>query len=487
MGRKERKQNKNVDGYNNTKKQKLPNEIQGTNRNKSHFEDLANEIIYEIFEYLDVYHIYQGFFYLNIRFQNLLINTNLPIQINIPTMSKINFEHYYQNMIKPNKHRINLLRLSHPFTVDIIFSPSRLILQFLQLETLILDNIDAKYLHNILKHSILLPKLYSLVLTPIDYVQDPIDFKRSSIEYLVINSRFPFDSLNDFFFCLPNLRYLSINCLVGSRYSDIHYYPIVLKYLNHVSMKLDYINFNLLEKLIKRFFHHVEILRLTTQFYQTYLNAKRWQKVIQTYMPNLRIFDIHHEDSIQDNHILYHNLMEEFNSLFWIERQWFFTHQHDWQQRLDSGIFYSTNPYRRKDYTFYWELDQQLCPHIQENNLNSVKHIHICSKQARNNCINYFPNVTELTITHFFQTSDHSISITLNLMIPLKQLTKLVIESDHFPFDEIVKLLYFTPNLHTLKLDLLRLYETNLKVLYQNEIFQYVLNENHIQNLDLRH
>ncbi|CAF5054351.1 unnamed protein product, partial [Rotaria sp. Silwood1] len=91
----------------------------------SHFEDLANEIIYEIFEYLDVYHVYQGFFYLNIRFQNLLINTNLPIQINIPTMSKTNFELYHQNMIKPNKHRIDLLHLSNPFTVDIIFSPPR--------------------------------------------------------------------------------------------------------------------------------------------------------------------------------------------------------------------------------------------------------------------------------------------------------------------------------------------------------------------------
>ncbi|CAF3635086.1 unnamed protein product [Rotaria sp. Silwood1] len=519
MGRKKRQQNKNVDGYNSTKKQKLPHE-KATNRNKSHFEDLANEIIYEIFEYLDVYHVYQGFFYLNIRFQNLLINTNLPIQINIPTMSKTNFELYHQNMIKPNKHRINLLHLSNPFTVDIIFSPPRLILQFIQLETLILDNIDAKYLHNILKHSILLPKLYSLVLTPIDYVQDlstlfiyifrlpklksckftyrtkddeellPIflaDLKHSSIEYLVINSRFPFDSLSDFFFCLSNLRYLSINCLVGSRHSDIHNYPIVLKHLKHVSMKLDYIHFNLLKKLIKHFFRHVEVLRLTTQFYHAYLNAKRWQELIQTHMPNLRIFDIHHEDSIEDNHILYHNLMEEFNSLFWIERQWFFAHQHDWQQTLDSGIFYSTNPYRRKDYTFYWELDQQLCPHIQENNLNSVKHVHICSKQARNNCVNYFPNVIELTIKHFFQTSDHSISITLNRMIPLKQLTKLVIESYDFPFEEIVKLLYFTPNLHTLKLDLLPLYKTNLKVFQQNEIFQYVSNRNHIRNLDLRH
>ena len=60
-----------------------------------------------------------------------------------------------------------------------------------------------------------------------------------------------------------------------SHYSDIHNYPIVLKHLNHVSLKLDYIHFNLLEKLIKHFFRHVEVLRLTTQFYEAYLNAKR--------------------------------------------------------------------------------------------------------------------------------------------------------------------------------------------------------------------
>ena len=88
-------------------------------------------------------------------------------------MSKSNFELYHKNMIKPNKHRINLLRLSNPFTVDIIFSPPRIICDYIQLERLILDNIDAKYLNNILKHSILLLKLHSLVVTPADYVQDP--------------------------------------------------------------------------------------------------------------------------------------------------------------------------------------------------------------------------------------------------------------------------------------------------------------------------
>jgi hypothetical protein len=80
-------------------------------------------------------------------------------------MSKSSFEHYNKNIILPNKHRINILRLSNPFTVDIVFSPPRIISKFLRLEKLILDNIDAKYLNNILNQSIHLPKLKYCKLT----------------------------------------------------------------------------------------------------------------------------------------------------------------------------------------------------------------------------------------------------------------------------------------------------------------------------------
>jgi len=102
--------------------------------------------------------------------------------------------------------------------------------------------------------------------------------------------------------------------------------------------------------------------------------------------------------------------------------------------------------FRRKDYTFYWKLDKQICPHVQETNLNSVKHVYICSKRTTNNSVNYFPNATELTIKDYFKTSDDSISTTLNRIIPLTQLTKLVIESYNYPFEQLVKLLCSTPN-----------------------------------------
>jgi len=136
---------------------------------------------------------------------------------------------------------------------------------------------------------------------------------------------------------------------------------------------------------------------------------------------------------------------------------------------------------RRKDYTFYWEMDRQICSQVQETNLNSVKHVRIYSKRITDSCVNYFPNATELTIKNNFKTSDDSISTTLNRIIPLTQLTKLVIEGYDFPFEEIVKLLYFTSNLHTLKLDLLSLNEINLNLRDKNDIFQHVS----IKNLEL--
>jgi hypothetical protein len=333
--------------------------------------------VYEIFEYLDINDAYEGFFNLNQRFKNLFINSNLPIQVNISTISKSKFEHYHKNIILPNKHRINILRLSNPFTVDIVFSPPRIISKFIQLESLILDNIKAKYLENILIHLCFLPELHSLTINPIDYVENPTLFyiqifrlpklkycqikfetkndqesllffnnQLSSIEHLVIKNRFRFHSFNNLLLYLPQLCYLSIDCLDGSQQKDVELSPIILKNFKYVSLKLDLINFNELKKLVKYFFHHIEVLRLTTRFYEAYLDAQKWEESIVSSMPNLRIFDINHDGLIRNNPLSYHDLIKQFNSSFWNERQWFFTHQHDWQERLDSAVFHSTDPYR---------------------------------------------------------------------------------------------------------------------------------------------
>ncbi|CAF1365880.1 unnamed protein product [Rotaria sordida] len=525
MKRAKQQDNDLVQFLNINKKRKLENQIISINSNKSDrvyiFEDLANEILYEIFEYLDVYDIYKGFYNLNKRFQNLAINSNVLTKINISTISKSNFEDYYRNILIPNRNRIKFLRLSNPFTADIIFSPPRTLLNFIDLEILILDNVQIKYLNKISRHLIELPKLHSLTISLIGYNQAlnilflnifhlpklkycKIEYQTkdydyelfqlyltqldsSPIECLIVNGRFPFNAFHNLLCCVSKLQHLTINSLCFSFHfveqEKLSY--IDLKYLKHVSIKLDLISFYELESIIKKFFYHVQVLRFTTRIDEDYLNAKRWQKLIISYMPSLPIFDINHKDFIKNNNLTYHNMIHQFNSSFWIEKRWFFTHQHYWKSKLNRGIFYSTASYRRKDYRYYCQSVNPICSNIQKENLNSVKHFYIVSKEIEHNGVNYFPNVKTLSIKNEFIKSNNSIIATLHRMIPLIQLTKLVIECWIFPIKNIINLLYFTPNVHTLSLSLLLLDNVNKNSKKENEIFQNVSKKNKIQKLIL--
>lgn len=346
-------------------------------------EDLANEIIYEIFDYLDIYHVYDGFFDLNKRFKKLLNNSNLPIQVNISAMTKPIFERCYRKIILPNQHRINYLRLSNEFMTDIVFSPPRIITQFPQIESLVLDNIIYKSFKNISTYLTHLPKLQSLIisfteqlecenipfgtifpLTNLKYFKityqetneyDPsaiyfTEYGRSSIEYLVINTCFHVESFNNLLFCFPKLRHLSIDCLRSSYRTTKKMdkeHPVALEHLKFVSIKLDFIDLNHIEDSFKKFFRYVEVLHLTTKR-NTFecLDAKRWERLISTYMPNLRIYDVNYYGFGLPNQSTFHELVNQFKSSFWIKKHWFITHQHNEREDLNHGMLYSTDPYR---------------------------------------------------------------------------------------------------------------------------------------------
>ncbi|CAF4825675.1 unnamed protein product, partial [Rotaria sp. Silwood2] len=127
---------------------------------------------------------------------------------------------------------------------------------------------------------------------------------------------------------------------------------------------------------------------------------------------------------------IYHNLIENFVSPFWIKQQWFFTHHHEQQGNCHTGYFYSTNSYKKKDYTLYYGIDENNCQFYQQINCDKIKHVRICGTQSKNSIINYFPNAIELT----FDLSNDSITIDLNRILPLSKLRKLVIECYQFSF-----------------------------------------------------
>ena len=353
----------------------------------THFEDLSNELIYEVFEYLHDFHVYQAFYNLNIRFYNLITHSTFPLQINILPMSKSNYQQYYKDIIEINTHRINSLCLSNLFIYDIVSSPIRILSELLQLENLVLDNIESKSLEKLLPKLISLPSLSSLTINSADTVKNgndiysqvvrlpalkycklslegwyygilSIPFTTSSyspIEYLNINNVFYLDQLDNLLSHVPQIRRFSVGLLRDYRLKQTSPHSPVLNYLTHVSLTLDNVRFDRFERMMANLFSIIQVLHISIRYSDDvgYMKNEKWEQLISSHMPNLHIFDIRHEDwrcqptnttSYSNNHCWsLDSQIDQFASPFWIERQWFFTLQSNYKSR---AIFYSTDPYR---------------------------------------------------------------------------------------------------------------------------------------------
>ena len=113
--------------------------------------------------------------------------------------------------------------------------------------------------------------------------------------------------------------------------------------------------------MIINFFHHIQTLRISAKtryfysFYPGLLDANRWEQLISTHMKNLSVFDFqyeYHEWHYNNNRAAYETAANKFNSLFWIERQWFFESQFYRTSSVNNGIFYSINPYKYQSMNF---------------------------------------------------------------------------------------------------------------------------------------
>jgi hypothetical protein len=96
-----------------------------------------------------------------------------------------------------------------------------------------------------------------------------------------------------------------------------------------------------------------------------------------------------------------------------------------------------------------------------------------------------FPNATQLTLSENFDVPRDSIATNLNRIISLGQITELTLDCHRFHFEQIIKLLYFTPNIRTLKLDSILLYGTDSGSIEHSDIFKIVSNTNIVANLTI--
>jgi hypothetical protein len=296
-------------------------------------------------------------------------------------MSKSALKRYNADIIETNIHRISTFRISNRLMYELVFSSIYKIMGFGRIKTLVLDNIESQYLENLLDQLLRSSLLSSLVISTIDTVKNgntiyhqivrlpalkfckllllqwsdyltlPVSINESSpIEHLSINNHINPQQLHSLLSYVPQLRRLFLSSLKNSSTKPTNTCPLVLDRLTHIDFKVDSIDFDQFERLIIDLFPMIQILRVTSEgiLDRKYLDADRWEQLIISHIPSLRIFDIKFDVSSNDTafQLIKETQINRFKTPFWVERQWFFAHQF-YQSRYGRRIlFYSINPYR---------------------------------------------------------------------------------------------------------------------------------------------
>jgi hypothetical protein len=344
-----------------------------------HLEDLSNEILYEIFEYIELYDLFQAFTNLNHRFKILLNYSFLSLQVNLNTTEKINVKNYYTQLIMPNKHRIISLYLTDRSDIipkycsfDILDS------SFNHLQLLVLDCVPHKKFASFFRILSSLPHLFSMILRFSNNIADltetyqlifhlpflkqievstegysliillPINTseQQSHIKRLIINHPCRFEELIVLLSNTPRLTHLTCVKLNKGDEEIQQKIPINMIKLRSIIIHMCDVKFDQLEIFIKTLCKQIRVLCINTSEDVTYLDATRWERLITEHMPYLDRFEFqYHEFHYQNIGLkLFHYVLEQFTSLFWINRGCLFQITVDIEYWPPIKVIYSIRP-----------------------------------------------------------------------------------------------------------------------------------------------
>ncbi|CAF1223035.1 unnamed protein product [Adineta steineri] len=442
----------------------------------THFEDLSNELLLDIFDFLDGYHIFEALSDLNNRIQHLITSSCFFLKLNIPFMSKSNFNRRLVNIISPYINQMISLQLSETFFIKNFFTSFPIDTSFNRLESLILKNLNVNYDVSILISLAQLPRLFSLKIfcfecdelftifesifrLPVlryanilcsnwsSIVPFPLatsDNERSmTLEYLAVYSPPHLASIYNLLSYTPGLRRLSVGRIYHSR--DVLLEQFILPH-NLTSISLCYwlLSFDEFASFIAIVGSELEFLRISVTDETALSNAYQWQQLILRHMPRLRTFLFgYHGRLIKDAHgnSRCRALLDEFSSPFWIERQWFFAHRHChcWRHFCQFDECFDNKICSYRDPLFNLSFG----PRIRMQNRNIVANFPL-----------QFPRVTELELTDNYDTINiDSFIDNLSYIFILTTITYLKISFNNELLNNFVKLLNRMPNVQKLILD----------------------------------
>ncbi|CAF1331228.1 unnamed protein product [Rotaria sordida] len=461
-------------------------------------ENLSNEIFYEISDYLDGYDVYKAFSNLNIRLENLLISSSLPMKIEISSKTKL--DSHYKQFIRSNKHYIISIDFDSQSSLNDFMNLFIIDTLFVRLESIILNSISTYKLLILLFYLKSLPNLSSLSIClkncsydighiyqmifhlslkyfriavprhPLLSITIPIAVQDqySSIEYLLIYHRCTFNQLTNILLHTSRLSHLHCFNIIES--DDNIKFKLInkLNNLTHLAVTLRNITFDEFENFLLKHCSQLELLNV--KIYSTdkiYLDADRWEQLISQNITSLTKFIFRYSDIIDDDFQITscHLLINRFISSFWIDRKWIFKLLIE-----DDELIYSIRPYQETS------IDIQEYSYVKQDSKNNIDNL----------SNHYFPAV-ELDVTgNFLTENDEPLIKKINSIFNMIEITYLNIECDQITVSMLITILDALRNLNSIRLSNSPLcQQMDLNVL-DKIIFNAFLKINKITKITLR-
>ncbi|CAF4281305.1 unnamed protein product [Rotaria sp. Silwood2] len=424
-------------------------------------ELLANELLLDLFEYLNAYNLFRAFHGLNARFNQLLFIQLQKYYLDFRLISKNNFEYFCQQYLTSINNRVISLHLSDdvetPNLPQLFLSYGYRINQFIHLKFLSIDCISSfDLLNQIIFQCHELSYLTHLNIM-IHNKQEPEENFRafindiwslSKLTHCYLDIQYPYATwLLEMTMISQSIKYLSTKNICYSSYSLFHLFKhtpnLERLYIGSIGQFYDQHIQTIIPSLItlsmtaqftlqwmKNLFQQIpNLCYLTLEINNIYLDGQGWEKILTNYFHNIKIFRLKMTvefSPLEDIEEQVDQLLNSFRSHYWIEKhQWFV--RCDWcpMNINKTGLLY-TLPYTFD--TFYY-TDGNQSKSTNSNNLdysfhNSSKILHHTNhkRDFSKNWILYpvrFFNICHLNIRLPFDDTFWSLISTLDHLISL--------------------------------------------------------------------
>ncbi|CAF3194320.1 unnamed protein product, partial [Rotaria sp. Silwood2] len=344
------------------------------------FEDLSNELLCEIFDYLNGYELYKVFSNLNSRFEQLFHSSFFLFKTHFYLFENDEIMNIFKQFMFFNRHQIFSIRVNFIFYDSSFFSSFLFDSSFDRLESIFFKNIKSDTIIPILSNLSCLPNFFSLTIETSNVIEKINDIYRlifvlpklkyyriscnshhqsitlplamnnqfSPIEYLVIDHYCSLNELASLISYTPQLRRLTLHKIKKNDLnSTILISSITLTNLKSIYMNLCQTTFNEMEIFITKIFSNLKTLSIIGSEDITFLDAHRWEQLILNYLPQLENFFMLYDDYVdnEQTYPIYTGRSNQFSSSFWIERQWLFE-----VDITNAEIEYTIHPYSKAWY-----------------------------------------------------------------------------------------------------------------------------------------